>query len=292
MKIFKTSLSNENLVHAVMVTFAFASVVNISAYLEAHGHTLPFAIALGMAVGFGLVSISVMLSRTNRQDRLTFYTMLTTTILFGLLSGTLQTLAYSSHGLNVYLSSIFGYSFPLLMECMLAVAVSMHKDSEKRKKLEEFNEGFTEKINQKVAEVTALDSIEIDNSYVQKAIARVVKVKTDQAILALMPVQPANMPTVKHQNADEIDRHFGNADTKTQEMTAKRQNKAAIRRQKLLEILTPYDGKSSEMLNKTELAKELNVDARTIGRDLEQLENEEFISINGVVKIHSELGII
>lgn len=184
---FKKFLSNETLVHSVMIAFAFASVFNISTYLNTHEHGIAFSYTLGSALGFGLVSISIMLSKTSISDKPTFITMLVTTILFGLLSGTLQTLAYKAHGLNIWLSMLFGYAFPLLMECLLAVAVSLHSTSERKKKLKEFSEGFGDKINEKVAAGVDVDKIEIDNTYLALKIQEVIKAKTDEAIEALMP---------------------------------------------------------------------------------------------------------
>lgn len=297
----KQHFKNETLVHLVMVTFALASVFNITSYLSTNGHSQPFAIALGVAVGFGLVSISMMLSKTDHSDKLAFYAMLVATVMFATASSVLQTLAYQAHGLPFALSSFMGTFFTFTFEMVLSIAVSLHAASEKRKLLRQFNESYTDRINAKVAENAMLDDIEIDKTYVKRQIEKVVRAKTDEAIRALMPdvdkpgrnfgaSAPVPAPNVSDKPFRQ-DPDITEMSTQTlvdlADLTAKRQDSARQRQLKLLDILaTECDGMATEDLNKTLLGKRLGVSSKTIARDIAALEEAEQISINGHIAVH------
>ena len=124
----------EHLVDGVMVVFALASIGNISEYMKGHGHNPVTAYGVGIALGLGLVAISIMLARTPTDDRRTFGSMLAATLAVGLLSGTVQALAYYEHTGNIYTACLQGYGFPLIGECLLAVAMAMHTASERKRR--------------------------------------------------------------------------------------------------------------------------------------------------------------
>ena len=70
-----------------------------------------------------------------------------------------------------------------------------------------------------------------------------------------------------------------------------RKSTAHNRRMSVLDALRPLHGAQSDALNKSDLAQQFACSADTIRRDLQWLENNEFVSINGTIKVHAELGI-
>ena len=68
-------------------------------------------------------------------------------------------------------------------------------------------------------------------------------------------------------------------------MNRQRAADADQRRSALLDLLRGMDGMEAEALNRSELARQLGSSARTIGRDLEALEAEGTIALNGVVAV-------
>lgn len=125
-------LTVETLLHLVMVTFAVASVFNISTYMSA-SHNLVMSWCIGLSLGFGLVGLSLILSKVD-TSKILFKKMLVATISVCLLSGTLQMLSYHEHGQTWFLSALFGYGFPVVAELILALAISAYDEDQKIKK--------------------------------------------------------------------------------------------------------------------------------------------------------------
>jgi len=259
MKELKKHLTNERLVETVMISFAIASVFNVTTYLSAHGHGIYFSVILGSGIGFGLVSVSMLLSKVDRTDKTAFNTMLTVTLLFALTSGVLQCLAYLSHGLNIYLAAFFGLIFPTLMEFGLAYAMSTFHLSEKKRKLKLFNEGFSERITEKIALSTDLDSIEIDNTYLKERLVEIVRYKTDEALSLLMPEETKKTFKSEAKPLEPVEPTTRNTDIGNSATPIKSESYATF-----LALMEKRYAHDVNQINKSNLASELAVSVPTI----------------------------
>lgn len=172
----------EHLVDLVMVVFALASIGNVSEYMVAAGHNVVTAYGVGIALGLGLVAISVMLARVSTDDGRTFYSMLAATIAVGLLSGTVQALAYYNHSANVWTACLKGYGFPLVGECLLAVAMAMHTASERKRRARLADDGMEERINDAISDALANIDIAGMQSYIEKQAGLILKHKMAEIV--------------------------------------------------------------------------------------------------------------
>lgn len=183
----------EHLVDGVMVVFALASIGNVSEYMKGHGHNPVTAYGVGIALGIALVAVSVMLARTPTDDRRTFASLLTATLAVGLLSGTVQTLAYYDHTKNVWTASLQGFGFPLVGECLLAVAMAMHTASERKRRARLADDGMEERINDAISEALAGIDISGMQAHIEKQAAVILKHKMAE-IVARRVGQSAPLP--------------------------------------------------------------------------------------------------
>lgn len=172
----------EHLVDGVMVVFALASIGNISEYMKGHGHNPVTAYGVGIALGLGLVAVSIMLARTPTDDRRAFSSMLVATIFVGLLSGTVQALAYHEHSRNVWTACLQGYGFPLIGECLLAVAMAMHTASERKRRARLADDGMEERINDAISEALANIDISGMQAYIEKQAGVILKHKMAEIV--------------------------------------------------------------------------------------------------------------
>ena len=172
----KTHLTFNNLVHAVMVTFAVASLGNVASFINlAHGSHL-VAYALGAAIGAVLVVTSIMLTKIDRQhERETFITISAIVAVSAVLSGTIQYWAYSAH-LSTLQAVILGYGVPVVGEACLAYAASMYSQAQRRAVIRSATDGTQDRI----AEIIADSLSNIDTSKVKRQVAKTV----DQIVMA------------------------------------------------------------------------------------------------------------
>ena len=183
MKAVQKFLTVEHFVDAVMIVFALASVGNVREYMSAHGHNAVTAYGVGVALGFGLVAASVLLARLSPGDGKPFWFMLVATVTFGLLSGTVQSFAYLEHRpgdpLAAYLQ---GFGFPLIGECLLAVAMSVYTDAQRQKRLNASDDQLNERINGFVNE--SLDSVDLSKmtKYIEQQVGLIVRSRIDNIV--------------------------------------------------------------------------------------------------------------
>lgn len=282
----KKAATIEHLVDGVMVVFALASIGNISEYMKGHGHNPVTAYGVGIALGLGLVAISIMLARTPTDDRRAFGSMLVATIFVGLLSGTVQALAYYEHSRNVWTAGLQGYGFPLIGECLLAVAMAMHTASERKRRARLADDGMEERINDAISEALANIDISGMQAHIEKQAGLILKHKMAEivarrvgqgtsSVCADATPAPTTTPIVNTDPADFTER-----------MTQGKRNKTVHRQEQLLQILmTEFNGAPADDLNKTELAQRLGATRQTIGRDIEDLIEKERLTVNGVVTV-------
>jgi len=197
MKAVQKLLTIEHFVDAVMVVFALASVGNIAEYMVGHGHNPVTAYGVGVALGFGLVAVSVLLARIPPSDRGTFRFMLIATVAVGLLSGAVQFLAYWEHGQTVITAGIQGFGFPLIGECLLAVAMSIYTEAQKRKRLSASDDAMNERINMFVNQ--SLDDVDLSKmtTYIERQVGLIVRNKIDNIVQQRIVQTSVDKPIVQ-----------------------------------------------------------------------------------------------
>ena len=285
----------EHLVDGVMVVFALASIGNISEYMKGHGHNPVTAYGVGIALGLGLVAISIMLARTPTDDRRTFGSMLAATLAVGLLSGTVQALAYYEHTKNIWTATLQGYGFPLIGECLLAVAMAMHTASERKRRARLADDGMEERINDAISEALANIDIGGMQSYIEKQAGLILKHKMAEIVSRRTGTSNTLPPTVDtEQGPSPLQSPEFNAsqtpdiDTVRAKALAAKLTIKAQRQADLLHILlTEFNGQPADVLDKTALGKRLGATRQTIGRDIEELQAQQRVSINGHVEVIS-----
>lgn len=303
--------NNETIAHAGIITFAVASIFNIKEYMANNGHGEPFAWALSIALGIILVSMSFMLSKSDDTNSRSFKLKFASTLSLCILSGTLQMLAYHAHGLNWLIAGLFGYGFPLVAETMLALAVAEHDKEQKIKRANDLQNNVRERIADAVADSFGAIDVSDNKSYIERQIKSVVKAQTDSIIASMMPevrtmiaqsaeASAQNDKTLAQNTVCDI-AQTGTDDNSDifahnrDKVNAQRTTKAQERMSQLLAILSErFDGAQSDIITKewrAQIGEEIGVSDRTIERYLTVLENNEFISINGVIHVHAELGI-
>lgn len=176
-------LTLEHFVDTVMVVFAVASVGNIAEYMLGHNHNIFTAYGVAGALGFGLVAISVLLARIPPSDKGTFTFMLIATVAVGLLSGAVQSNAYLEHRSDdKFTAYLFGFGFPIIGECLLAVAMSVYTEAQKRKRLTASDDAMNERINEFLN--NSLDGVDLSKMtlYIEKQVGAIVRNKIDNIV--------------------------------------------------------------------------------------------------------------
>lgn len=180
-------INNEHIVHAGMITFGAASMFNIKEYLNNNGHDIYFSWALSIALSIILISMSIMLAKSDNFAGRAFKLKLASVITLCLLSGTLQMLAYKMHGLNTIIAAIFGYGFPIVAEALLALASAEHDKEMIEKKYTQMQESVKHSITNAISE--SFEQIDVVNNkeYIESQIRKIVKSQTDAIVAQLMP---------------------------------------------------------------------------------------------------------
>lgn len=180
MKTLRKIVTLEHFVDAVMAVFAIASVGNISEYMVGHNHNVFTAYGVGSALGFGLVAISVLLARIPPSKSGTFVFMLLATVAVGLLSGAVQSNAYLEHRPDDrFTAYLFGFGFPLIGECLLAVAMSVYTEAQRKKRMNASDEALNERINQYMSEAMSNVDLTKMTAHLEQKVTQIVKSKID-----------------------------------------------------------------------------------------------------------------
>lgn len=182
-KALSKGLTIEHFVDGVMVIFALASVGNVSEYMIAHGHNHVTAYGVGIALGFGLVAASILLARLAPSDGRPFWFMLVAVSVFGLLSGTVQSFAYLEHRPgDPFAAYLQGFGFPLVGECLLAVAMSVYTEAQKQKRLNASDDQLNERINEFLNK--SLDDVDLSKlaQYIERQVGLIVRNKIDALV--------------------------------------------------------------------------------------------------------------
>lgn len=182
----KAHLTNKIIVHASMLAFAVTSTLNIANFFVATEHNLFVASSIGLALGGGLMAVSIYLSKQDFGKGLSFWTLLTATVAMALLSGQIQSMGYQKHGLDLYTANLLGFAPPIVAEVLLALSVSLAERTE-RERIQRDSKQF---IKDSVAESMTTAFRNVDASRIQKHIERqvdhVIRAFVDDALGEMM----------------------------------------------------------------------------------------------------------
>lgn len=261
-------LNNKTIVHLAMLAFAVTSTLNIAGFFLATEHHTLIATSAGLALGIGLMAVSIYLSRQEFGKGVSFWTLLVSTMAMAMLSGQIQSMAYQHHGLDTFTARLLGFAPPFVAEVMLALSVSLAERSE-REQVQKDSKRF---IKDSVAESMTSAFRNVDASRIQKHIEKqvdaVIKAFVDDALGEMMNelkasrqeieqsdpgvvqpiVQPATLtdtsvaqPTAKNDAQDGIDERTKQdpADVLAQ-FNEQRQREIEQRRQQIMHIMTEH----------------------------------------------------
>lgn len=271
----KQHLTNKTVVHASMLAFAVTSTLNIAGFFAATGHGVLVASSIGLALGAGLMAVSIYLSKQEFGKGLSFWTMLLSTLAMALLSGQIQSMAYQLHGLDAFTSRLLGFAPPIVAEVLLALSVSLAERTE-RERAQRDSKQF---IKDSVAESMTSAFRNVDASRIQKHIERqvdgVIRAFVDDAlgemIAHLRPTARSTQPQPATEEAAEsrqIAELLPQANEARARIVAERQ--AAI-----LQLFATYGPMGATVLQKR-LQDDRNVKAseRTLRADLQVMEGD------------------
>jgi hypothetical protein len=151
-----------------MLAFAVTSTLNIAGFFLATHHHLLVAASAGLALGAGLMAVSVYLSRQEFGNGMSFWTLLVSTVAMAVLSGQIQSMAYQLHGLDGFTARLLGYAPPFVAEVLLALSVSLAERTE-RERAQRDSKQF---IKDSVAESMTSAFRNVDASRIQKHIEK------------------------------------------------------------------------------------------------------------------------
>lgn len=182
----KQHLNNKAIVHGSMLAFAITSTLNIAGFFMATHHHVLVAASAGLALGAGLMAVSVYLSKQEFGKGMSFWTLLVSTVAMAILSGQIQSMAYQLHGLDAYTSRLLGFAPPFVAEVLLALSVSLAERTE-RERAQRDSKQF---IKDSVAESMTSAFRNVDASRIQRHIERqvdsVIRAFVDDALGEMM----------------------------------------------------------------------------------------------------------
>lgn len=184
----KHLFTNEKISHIGIIAFSISTILNVKEYLVYTKHPVEFSWVLATALGIILVSMSFMLSKSDRKSP-AFKLKLASTLLLCLLSGTIQTLNYQIHGLHWPIAALFGYGFPIVAEMLLAMSVSLHHKEMQDLKALKTEETIKIRIAESIAQSFETIDVSENSKYIADKIQEVVKAQTDAIIFQMMPVE-------------------------------------------------------------------------------------------------------
>jgi hypothetical protein len=182
----KHLFTNEKISHIGIIAFSISTILNVKEYLVYTKHPVEFSWVLSIALGIILVSMSFMLSKSDRKSP-AFKLKLISTLLLCLLSGTIQTLNYQIYGLHWPIAALFGYGFPIVAEMLLAMSVSLHHKEMQDLKALKTEETIKIRIAESIAQSFETIDVSENSKYIADKIQEVVKAQTDAIILQMMP---------------------------------------------------------------------------------------------------------
>lgn len=292
----KQHLNNKSIVHLSMYIFGAYSAMNIATFFIGIGHPVLVGWFLGIALGIGLISASIYLSKQDYHDKLPFFLLLTAVILLAGLSGQIQYLAYLTHIETAPYAFFLGFAPPFIVELGLALAVSFAEKSEKTKMLRDSKTQIKNSVAEGMATVfTNIDTARIQRK-IEKKVDAVIEYQVDIALAELMPTNVDEKRQKMDKLIDEIADDLTtiadspslpttetpvDADFETQRdsLNAGRKDKKQAELKRFADFLAQhYAGCRTDELNKTQIAKDFGKSARTIDRYIAELTQMDIIN--------------
>lgn len=289
--------TNKTVVHLAMLAFAVTSTLNVAGFFAAMHHHWLVAASIGLALGAGLMAVSVYLSAQDTSNKANFYMLLAAAICMATLSGQIQSMAYRLHGLDTFTSYLLGYAPPFVVEILLALSVSLAERNE-QERVQRDSKGH---IKNSVATAMTTAFRDVDASRIQKRIERqvdtVIQAFVDDALGEMMaelngnrhPMQAPQTGTIddagttgntapqngnrdrdasalpastETETGDDSDRQNGEISGNLERMNEKRRAVAIARRQQIRQLLTSYGA-----LSVAEIVEKLQADCNTVASE-------------------------
>ena len=286
-------LSNKMIVHASMAAFAVTSTMNVANFFLATHHHWLVASTAGVALGAGLMALSIYLSGQDSSDRSKFYMLLASALAMAVLSGTIQTMGYQMHKLDLFTSCLLGFGPVLTVEILMALSVSSAERAEKERVQRDSKGHMKNSVaSAMVATFQNIDAAKIQK-YVDKEVDQVIRAYVDSAMADMLAdLHGKAQPKPAPQHADdgtETEVQPGKArqiaDYSAESLPVanqERQQAQADRQRAITELISSYGPLSTaEIVAK--LAEDRNVQAseRTVRSDCAALESAGEIAKDG-----------
>jgi len=260
----------ERLAHLCMVTFAVASMANISIWLHTTGENVVTSYGVGVACGTVLVVLSVILSKVDyNRSRMLFVVMLCAVVAMCALSGTLQMFAYAKH-LELWQAALLGYMLPLAGEAMVGAAMSMYATYQRRELLHNADDATDQRIAEQLAD--AMNDLDLSKSkeYIQRKVDTLARRKIDATVQRLLAQEGAD--AAQQDDAQDAPERAVSPKLRITQPTIEQTNDARQRsmeqrRAELLRIL-----RSEGDIGTGAFAQRLECSANTIRNDYSALE--------------------
>jgi len=282
MNIIKNVLTNKNIVHIAMYIFGAYSAMNIAMFFISINHPIVVSWLLGLALGIGLISASIYLSRQDYTDVLPFSLLLVAVLLLAALSGQIQYLAYLTHTETAPYAFVLGFAPPFIVELVLALAVSFAEKSERTKMQRDSKAQIKDQIAIAMTDMFSnIDTTRIKKQ-IEKKIDSVINAQVEIAIADLMPNLARSMPTVDRNDAQQTISFDGGQTGKSDSFAQKNQERAEKKAQELKAfahfLAENYNNCATEDLNISEIERTFGKSRRTINRYLEELKQADIIN--------------
>ncbi len=281
----------KHLGHAIMVTFAGASLFNIKDFIYAMHPNDWLAWTLAVALAAGLVVFSALLSEA-RWRSTGFYVTLVVVAGLTAVSGFIQGGAYS-HAIG-WPGWAMGFAMPVFGELGASLALSIYAKEQQARSMDEAQKQLSDGVRKTIIEALS----NVDRAKVEAQVNRAVTIITREMVDASIhdmiaelrvgrqpeiaqfavsePAQIAEIATEKPENTPI----FQEKDDPIAKMHAAKQEKIAQRRVNILQLIEGHGAKLEE------LAERAGCSTRTIRNDLEALQAAGHnMSINGVIKL-------
>lgn len=279
----KQHISIERTIHGVMVAFALFSVGNVASFFTDTGHYLAVSFIGAIALGTAVAATAIMLTGIDMVKQTHRYVAMFAIVHIAVIvSGYVQMQNYVAHGMTFASAAAMGFAIPWFGECLTAIGLSLYQAAERRRKIDDADHGLELKLAEAFADV--LDAVDSEKSvrHVQRHIDTIIKHKADKLLQQYIPTNATIEPQklLQSTNAERVSTdESGMSSDKRRASLSSRRNDADKRRAALMAMLNAdYAGLDVDTLNKSELGRAMNVDARTIGRDIEQLRNEGMLN--------------
>ena len=277
------TIKSQHLVTGLAGVFALVSVQNIAHFfIELHHPTIA-SWTLGLAIGTALVILAHLLSEIDMRERKAFLGLLSVTCILVTLSGVIQGVQYAAElGAVGY---VLAFVLAATGEIVLPLAHSWHSEAKRRQAVND--------AGQRVEEIAAETMIAVMSStdtakaqrQAEKRIEALIVAHVDATVTRLMPSGVTAQPQrdTEPRQSTEMSQRIVQPD----ELTKARQDKAATRRD---EMLAYIDSQDVATFTKS-MADLFDVSARTIQRDIQQLEKDGKVIANGVIVLRDAVAV-